>query len=621
MLENRREAQALESSSGDGDAPDDEPDALDHLDSFVDALGSQPTEASTSAANVSSVQKRILRSHKATGPENEFNSQGPTRQLQVDDLLAHLPEGSVAAAVQADLKQLAAAPSRRTEPLAVPLEFRERQRLDRKAAYALAKADVSSWDETSKQVRGGLAVPEGGARLSLSGDRGRPDVPDSRSWGSRFEASTSLEAVVTDLLTASSLASHPSAQGPQTTAPHLLARDARLAREAMDRSERKARWSAKIKSKSYRRLKRRGDRARDADLDEIQTLQELDAIDGGDRLVQRAGQLGALRAKERATLKHGGKGRWSAHEQLLSGLEDEEAASAQARLDADETLERKVRGDAHDRSQVASNSDASSDATPGPGDGALSRSVQNMKFMQPKKVVTVTDGDSQDSSQSHRRVFGPEDAAGSATIPQTVHGLANNPWQTDSRATTSQTGQDGRPNSNSRLKLGRKVTRPADDDDDSRIDISAELGSTFPGNKTSSFAGGRRADHFPQTGLQRGLAREAFADDGVVEAFAEEKAQVARDEGHSFEDTTLLGWVGLSPIHILGTRLSFRVLPGRVGRQRRPSTGETIRKANHRCGTKPTTGRRPWTCHHSREAEAARYQVSSEGYCFPLHNG
>lgn len=126
----------------------------------------------------------------------------------------------------------------------------------------------------------------------------------------------------------------------------LAARRAELRRQRdlMYRAERKAKRVAKIKSKAYRRIHRKG-KDKDGPQLSLEDLEELDRIDGGDRVAEERARLEVLRAQERATLKHSQKGgRWAKKVDGLDGLEDERNKSIRDMVERRDQLRKKIAG-------------------------------------------------------------------------------------------------------------------------------------------------------------------------------------------------------------------------------------------------------------------------------------
>ena len=144
----------------------------------------------------------------------------------------------------------------------------------------------------------------------------------------------------------------------------LAARQAELRRQRdlMYRAERKAKRVAKIKSKAYRRIHRKAKEREAAGGPQmtLEDLAELDAIDGGNRAEEERARLEIQRAKERATLKHSGKGgRWAKKIDGLEGLEEERNASIRDMVARREELRKKIAGieDGDEVDEFASDSD------------------------------------------------------------------------------------------------------------------------------------------------------------------------------------------------------------------------------------------------------------------------
>lgn len=118
----------------------------------------------------------------------------------------------------------------------------------------------------------------------------------------------------------------------------------RKMRELMFRAEIKARRVGKIKSKTYRRIKRKE--------------KELtgEKINGDDD----EGEEGILkkeleRARERATLRHKHTGKWARHMRNKEGLDDDSRRDVEDMLARGEKLRRRIKGVGSDESEDGSN--------------------------------------------------------------------------------------------------------------------------------------------------------------------------------------------------------------------------------------------------------------------------
>ena len=102
-------------------------------------------------------------------------------------------------------------------------------------------------------------------------------------------------------------------------------------RELMFRAEMKAKRVAKIKSKTYRRLKRR---------EKEKNLGDKSDSDGPEALLKRE----AERAKERATLRHKSTGKWAKAMRRRGEMDNDQVQDMTEMLERGDKLRRKIQG-------------------------------------------------------------------------------------------------------------------------------------------------------------------------------------------------------------------------------------------------------------------------------------
>jgi U3 small nucleolar RNA-associated protein 14 len=159
-----------------------------------------------------------------------------------------------------------------------------------------------------------------------------------------------MESAVTALLNSANLNSTQVAQaeddalmGQDLSMEEIAARraDLRHQRELLFRAEARSKRVSKIKSKTFRKLARKRDEKNQVDLEDLQRLDPQKAE-------EEAMKLEALRAKERATLKHSAKsGRW-ARDQHGAGETQDKRLEMEEMLRQKERLTRKIRGHGSD---------------------------------------------------------------------------------------------------------------------------------------------------------------------------------------------------------------------------------------------------------------------------------
>ena len=215
----------------------------------------------------------------------------------------------------------------------------------------------------------------------------------------------------------------------------VLARQAELRqqRDLMFRAERKAKRVSKIKSKAFRRIHRKEKGAAGLSLED---MEEMDKLDGGDRVTEEKARMEMTRARERVSLKHSTKGgRWSKTVGGIEGLDEERNTAIREMVARGEQLRKRIIGvdGANSADEFASDSeeddqDASFDqirdtafdelasldrkeaearALDGP---TKSKSVMNMKFM--KDALVREQRKVQSSADELRRKLEGMDQAG-----------------------------------------------------------------------------------------------------------------------------------------------------------------------------------------------------------------
>lgn len=190
---------------------------------------------------------------------------------------------------------------------------------------------------------------------------------------SMIQPTTELESAVDKLLKSAKMREEDIAQTETLKMNHLsveevAARRAELAkmRELMFRAEAKAKRVAKIKSKTYRRIKKR-ERRRLAE-----KLGEGSEDDDDDEEAQMRRET--ERAKERATLRHKNTGKWAKAMKGRAELDVDQRRDILEMLDRGEKLRRKIRGERESGDEEDSESD---DSDGEDGEGAIERIKAN----------------------------------------------------------------------------------------------------------------------------------------------------------------------------------------------------------------------------------------------------
>ncbi|TIB32483.1 hypothetical protein E3P84_02529 [Wallemia ichthyophaga] len=243
------------------------------------------------------------------GKNSEFRvpTDGP---VSLDSLLAPLPT-NIASTINHQVKPLKPSESKTAKrgALAAPLATFYKERADRQAGQKVVKDDIKQWDASMKALENSntLSFP-----LQGPGQGGVVDGSHSgKDLVSEFKPANPLESSVDHLLKSNNLSTqvNPSDSLPQQEQSKLSQEQTkakfqalRQQRQLMYESEKKAARMNKIKSKTYRRLRRKEKEANKRKAAEAGVLDSDEERMGAER----------NRALERATLRHkGGNSKWA----------------------------------------------------------------------------------------------------------------------------------------------------------------------------------------------------------------------------------------------------------------------------------------------------------------------
>lgn len=313
---------------------DVDPTALEGLEKFVSSLEtSKKRQGDNDIANASLPRKkRFMEEKTAVGEEREFAALPSGQQLRLDDLLAPLASRSSAVASLKKSVKILDSSRVRGVPLSAPLPQRTQERLDRETAYEQTKTEVDKWTDTMKQIKEA-------EHLSFPLQAEPVSKPSNLELTAKFKPSTELESAVHRLLKRAQMRDEDFQKTEEFKMNHLsteevASRHAEImkTRELLFRAETKAKRIAKIKSKTYRRL-RRSDKEKHRD----------EATDSGGHEVSLMRQ--AERAKERATLRHKSTGKWAKAMSQKGEMDVDQRRDMAEMLGRGEMLRRKVQGE------------------------------------------------------------------------------------------------------------------------------------------------------------------------------------------------------------------------------------------------------------------------------------
>ncbi|KAI0713127.1 Utp14 protein-domain-containing protein [Cerioporus squamosus] len=341
--------------------------ALQELETFVSGLDAgqkrkAPDEDETRDGDgtARARKRRILPERTQAGAENEFAAAGGGK-LNLDDLLAPLEgQSSNLQSLKKSAKVLAST-SGKIKTLSAPLPQRTAERLDREAAYEQTKAEVDKWKAAMQRI-------QEAEHLSFPLQAEPKSRTSNLELAAKFKPTTELESAVDKLLKSAKLRENEIAQTESLkmndlSVEEVAARRAELAkmRDLMFRAEAKAKRIAKIKSKTYRRIKKK-ERARLAE-----KLGEAEADEPEDEEARLKREV--ERARERATLRHKNTGKWAKAMKLRGELDEDQRRDINEMLDRGEKLRRKIQGQGS--SDEESDDDDESDE--GEGEEGVSR--------------------------------------------------------------------------------------------------------------------------------------------------------------------------------------------------------------------------------------------------------
>ncbi|KAI0323017.1 Utp14 protein-domain-containing protein [Amylostereum chailletii] len=311
-------------------------DAVMGLGQFVSGLDTGKKRKASDDHDIGAVprKKRVITEQTQTGQENEFAAYIPgSSKLKLDDLLAPLTsQSSSVLALRKSAKALAS--SRTGKTLSAPLPQRTQDRLDREAAYEQTKEEVDKWNNTMKQIKEAehLSFPLQAKPIGKT---------SNLELAAKFKPTTEMESSVDKLLKQAQMREEDLSKTEELKMNHLsieevAARRAevRKVRELMFRAEAKAKRMAKIKSKTYRRIKKKEREKLAAQLGED------DDDDDEDAAMKREVE----RARERATLRHKNTGKWAKAMRGRGELDDDQRQDVAEMLDRGEKLRRKIQG-------------------------------------------------------------------------------------------------------------------------------------------------------------------------------------------------------------------------------------------------------------------------------------
>ncbi|KAK9385219.1 small-subunit processome [Lipomyces mesembrius] len=297
---------------------DDDDDAIKLLQQAIEKASQKSEE---DVVRIKKRKKLGLPTHFAPTVDDGEDVVPVKKKVTLDDIRAHT-SSSLGTRSLARLDELDKRSKGRSEVVKSRLGRRLEVRVDRAAAYEIAKDEVGKWEDTVKRNREAehLEFP-----LQRSGGAATADITGALDLGDELDG----EKLVHEL------------EGREFSLAEVLARrnELRRMRELMFREEMKAKRVKKIKSKTYRKVhKRERERAQEIAAQLEGESGDEDNEDSYERLVKRA--------RERMELRHKNTSNWARDVKRMNlhknkGTRDE----LEEMLRRGEDLTRKIEGD------------------------------------------------------------------------------------------------------------------------------------------------------------------------------------------------------------------------------------------------------------------------------------
>ncbi|KAG7192070.1 uncharacterized protein KQ657_002430 [Scheffersomyces spartinae] len=300
-----------DSDEEDGDEEDEEDDNDDDSDVFEGLSdGDEEVDLLSTISHLKSQLKDPKKERKKLVTErieeNEFSVPTGGAKLSLNSMLSAVDSSVAQDAILIDEHDDEDGGDK-SKALAVPLPKRIQQRHDRKAAYEITKEEITKWEDTIQANRQAEVL-----KFPLNPTVRHNDT--ATTFRSQATPTTELEKKVHSVLEQSALvderkeATFEELAVAKMSAEEIKKRtnELRLMRELMFRDEARARRIKKIKSKQYRKIKKK------------ERLRNQELVEGSD-IESDVEDHDMKRAQERMTLKHKTQSKW-AQSMIKSGL-------------------------------------------------------------------------------------------------------------------------------------------------------------------------------------------------------------------------------------------------------------------------------------------------------------
>ncbi|KAG0345146.1 hypothetical protein BG004_003929 [Podila humilis] len=362
-----------EDENEDEDMGEDIEDDSKDLSSFIDSLETSTTKKrkqDDGSASFTKKARKNLRERTEAYDESEYNLQAHRsaaahsvnadatstnkKKLDIFDLVGGIQNDAGFSSLKKGVQALESGPKKgkTIETLAAPLPKIVQDRLNRSAAYEETKKEVSKWLPIVQQNRQA-------EHLAFPLNAPPPATLTNAALASNFDASTAMEKEVEKILIEGGMQEKKLMEFEELALNKMSTEEVekrrselRMMRDLMFRDELRAKRVSKIKSKLYRKIKKK-ERERNALTEE--EMRELDPQAAHEERLHAEQQ----RAQERMTLKHKNTGKW-AKDQLKHGNFDPESRQAiTEQIERGDKLRRKIQGLDSDEEQSGGESEYS----------------------------------------------------------------------------------------------------------------------------------------------------------------------------------------------------------------------------------------------------------------------
>ncbi|RHZ79054.1 hypothetical protein Glove_152g42 [Diversispora epigaea] len=324
-------------SSESSESSDDE-NKIDKLNSFISSLDTKRKRNNDNS--LENRKKKRIQERTEAYEESEYNlttreSGSSKKKVDYQDLLGAIQEETGFSGLKQKLASLESGGNKGSykQPLPAPLPKRIQDKLNRQAAYEETKKDINKWEPIVMQNREA-------EHLKFPMNPVPHYQPTNNTLTGNFQPSTNLEKEVDTALIESGakekdIQKFEELQLSKLSVEEIIARqkELRRMRELMFREEIKAKRIAKIKSKTYRKIKRKE-----------REKNKLSVEQFGDKetIKEEQMKLESARAQERMSLRHKNTSKW-AKQTLKYGANDKSSQHAIAeQLKKHEELKRKI---------------------------------------------------------------------------------------------------------------------------------------------------------------------------------------------------------------------------------------------------------------------------------------